>query len=237
MVFRSHGSFDGAVPEEQTAADDFAAPAAVLDAQRWPSCRTDKASLTKAEAGVYEVTTPPKAEVAAADAVEVADDACLPLGRTFAGSAVGEPAATTHRRATGNASAEATPTTEEAAIDINTGVITLASYASADAAAAALKSVSDAVTACASGLRWTADGEETKATKITKDTAPAAGEEAVAFTAVTPLAGVDTRWKAVVFRSGVTLAHFTFANAGSLVSGGDFAFPAELVTAQAEKLA
>ncbi|MGW2046679.1 hypothetical protein ACWCPF_16080 [Streptomyces sp. NPDC001858] len=91
-------------------------------------------------------------------------------------------------------------TTEEAALALNTGVITLASYASADAA-------------------------------------PAAGEEAVAFTAVAPLVGVDTRWKAVVFRSGATLAHFTFANAGSMVSGGDFAFPAELVTAQAKKLA
>ncbi|MEV1062940.1 hypothetical protein [Streptomyces sp. NPDC050263] len=183
------------------------------------------------------MTTPSEAEAAAADAVKVGDDACLPLGRTFAGAAVGDPAAAAHRRATGNARGEATPTTEETAIDINTGVITLASYASADAAAAALKSVGDAVTACAGGLGWTAGGEETKATKVTKDTAPAAGEGAVAFTAVTPLAGVDARWKAVVFRSGATLAHFTFANAGSMVSGGDFDFPTGLVTAQAEKLA
>ena len=62
-------------------------------------------------------------------------------------------------------------------------------------------------------------------------------QEAVAFTAVTPVDGVDPPWKVVVFRDGATLAHFTVANVAAMTSGEDFTFPTGLVTAQADKLA
>jgi hypothetical protein len=190
----------------------------------------ETAALVKADLTGYEVATPDKAEIAAADAVKVSGEECAPLGRALAGAAVGEPAATAHRRVTGAPS-------EEAPLDINTGVVTLASYASADEATAALKSVTDAVTACAGGFQWTAGGEQMDASKVTKGTAPTAGEEAVAFTAVTPVDGNDAPWKVVVFRDGATLAHFTVANVAAMTSGEDFTFPADLVTAQADKLA
>lgn len=194
----------------------------------------DKAALTKADATGYQVATPSKAETAAAEAVKVTGEGCEPLGRVMAGTAVGKSTATAYRRLTGNGGTGAS--SEAAALDINTGVVTLASYASADEAAAALKSVGDAVAACAGGFRWAAAGEKVSASKVTKGTAPKAGEEAVAFTAVTPVDGVDAPWKAVVFRDGATLAHFVVANATSMMSGKDFTFPAELVTAQAGKL-
>ncbi|MFJ9892641.1 hypothetical protein ACIQPR_04840 [Streptomyces sp. NPDC091280] len=54
---------------------------------------------------------------------------------------------------------------------------------------------------------------------------------------MTPVDGVSAPWKVVVFRKGATLAHFVVSNAGSMVSGKDFTFPADLVTAQAGKLA
>ncbi|KUL40873.1 hypothetical protein [Streptomyces regalis] len=197
----------------------------------------EKASLAKADLSGYQVATASKAETTAAKAVKVSGEECVPLGRAVAGTAVGEPAETTHRRVTGNSGTGGASSSESAALDINTGMVTLASYASADEAAAALKSVGDAVTACAGGFEWTAGGEKLEAGKVTKGTAPEAGEEAVAFTAVTPIDGVDAPWKVVVFRDGATLAHFTVANAGSMISGEDFTFPADLVTAQADKLA
>ncbi|MFJ8142617.1 hypothetical protein [Streptomyces sp. NPDC096013] len=195
----------------------------------------DKASLVKADVAGYEVKAATKAEVTAADAVKVTGAGCQPLGRAVAGAAVGEPDANVSRRVTGNG-ADAL-SAEEEAVDINVGMVTLASYASSDDAATALKSVGDAVAACAGGFEWTAGGELLKASKVARDKAPTAGEEAVAFSAVTPVDGVSAPWKVVVSRKGATLAHFVVSNAGSMVSGKDFTFPADLVTAQTGKLA
>ncbi|MFD7133483.1 hypothetical protein [Streptomyces sp. NPDC059894] len=227
-----------AAPQSTSSATASAAQesTAASAAEPLTAAELDKAALTKADATGYEVATPSKAEITAAEATTVTGEECLPLGRALAGTAVGEPAATAYRRVTGNG-ATAAASSEAAALDINTGMVTLASYASADEAAAALKSAADAVTTCSGGFQWTAGGEDLSATEVTQDTAPKAGEEAVAFTAVTPVDGVDTPWKVVVFRDGATLAHFTVANAAAMMSGEDFTFPADLVTAQAGKLA
>ncbi|MFE2062830.1 hypothetical protein ACFXDH_10535 [Streptomyces sp. NPDC059467] len=198
----------------------------------WTASLNAKASLAVADVKGYQVGTPGKAEAFAAEAVEVSGAECVPLGCAVAGAAVGKPAAVTHRRVTGDGGGG---TAEEAAVDINTGMVTLASYASADDAAAALKSVGEAVTPCGGGIDWTAGDEKLAVGKVVKHTAPQGGAEAVAFTAVTAVDGVDAPWKVVVFRQGATLAHFTVANAGSLVSGEDFAFPAALVSAQADR--
>jgi hypothetical protein len=195
----------------------------------------DKASLTKADLSGYQVSTASKADAAAMEAVEVSGEECEPLGRAVAGAAVGEPAATAQRRVTGGTGT--TSSSDAAALDLNTGMVTLASYASAEDATAALKSATDAVTACTGGFDWTVGGEKVQASKVTKGTAPEAGEEGVAFTVVTSLDGVDAPWKVVVFRDGATLAHFSVANTAAMISGKDFSFPADLVTAQADKLA
>ncbi|NEC87950.1 hypothetical protein [Streptomyces sp. SID12501] len=223
----SADSATGASPSA-SAAETSAAASAV---KPLTSGELESAALVKADLTGYEVSTPAKAEIVAADGVEVSGEECVPLGRAVAGTAVGKPAAATYRRVTGAAASG------EAALDINTGTVTLASYASAAEATAALKSVADAVTACAGGFQWTAGGEQLDVGKVTVGTAPKAGDEAVAFTAVTPLDGVDAPWKVVVFRDGATLAHFTVFNVGATTSGKDFTFPADLVTAQADKLA
>ncbi|WP_327695005.1 hypothetical protein [Streptomyces sp. NBC_00459] len=221
----SGDSVDADVSTSASAAETTAAASAV---KPLTSGELESAALAKADLTGYEVTTPVKAEITAADGVKVSGEECAPLGRAVAGTAVGEPAATTHRRVTGGSGA---------ALDINTGTVTLASYASVDEATAALKSVADAVTACAGGFQWTVGSEQLDASKVTEGTAPKAGEGAVAFTAVTPIDGVDAPWKVVVFRDGATLAHFTVANVAAMTSGEDFTFPADLVTAQAGKLA
>jgi methyl coenzyme M reductase subunit D len=224
------GGGDSAASDVSPSASAAEASAAVDAVKPLTSGELESAALVKADLTGYEVSTPAKAEITAADGVKVSGQECVPLGRAVAGTAVGEPAATAHRRVSGVASGEA-------ALDINTGTVTLASYASADEAAAALKSVADAVTACAGGFRWTVGAEQLDASKVTEGTAPKAGEEAVAFTAVTPVDGVNAPWKVVVFRDGATLAHFTVANVAAMTSGEDFTFPADLVTAQADKLA
>ncbi|WP_427920753.1 hypothetical protein [Streptomyces sp. cg40] len=222
---------DGADPSASAGAQTSTAAAAV---KPLTAAELGKAALAKADVAAYEVKEATKAEVAAADAVEVTGAGCEPLGRAVAGAAVGEPDAKVSRRVTGNG-ADAL-SAEEEAVDINVGMVALASYAGSDEAGAALKSVSDAVAACAGGFQWTAAGELLKASKVEEEKAPAAGDEAVAFSAVTPVDGVSAPWKVVVFRKGATLAHFVVSNTGSMVSGKDFTFPADLVTAQADKL-
>ncbi len=227
----SSDSGDSAATDVSASASAAETSAAASAAKSLTAAELETASLAKADLSGYEVSALGKADTAAIDAVEAGGEECVPLGRVMAGSAVGEPASATHRRVTGNGDSSA------GAADINTGVVTLASYASADEAAAALKSVGDEVTACADGFEWTVADEKQDAGKVTKTTAPEAGEEAVAFTAMTALDGVGVPWKAVVFRDGSTLAYFSVFNTNAMVSGTDFTFPADLVTAQADKLA
>ncbi|MFE2041769.1 hypothetical protein ACFXAZ_12700 [Streptomyces sp. NPDC059477] len=221
-------------------AGDSSAPAsasAVSDAKPLTAAELDAASLTKTDLAGYEFVEAPEADISVVEAVEVSDDPCLPVGRTVAGTTVGEADAAAYRRVTGGDSGGGS--SEEDFLNLNTGMVTLASYPSADAAAEALTSLGDAVAACAAGgFEVSVGGEELSVTKVTEDTAPEGGEEAVAFTAVTSVDGEDSPWKVLVFRDGATLAHFSLINAGAAVaSGEDFPFPADLVTAQADKLA
>ncbi|MFG2969187.1 hypothetical protein ACGFZS_38560 [Streptomyces sp. NPDC048288] len=190
----------------------------------------DEAALEKADLTGYVVSTPGDAEAAAVEQAKVTGAECAPLGRAVAGAAVGEPTATAYRRVTGKPAAGAS---SEKALDFDTGMVTLASYADAEAASAALKTVA----ACTGGFQLTLQGETQKATKVAADTAPKAGDEAVAYTVTIPAEGTDVPWKVVMFRSGATLAQFTVVNGASAISGKDFTFPADLVTAQAGKLA
>jgi hypothetical protein len=226
------GDSDSADPAAKTSSSATAGQGSdASGAKPLTAAELDKAALTAADADGYRVSTPKTAETTAAEKTKVTGEECEPLGRVMAGTAVSGSDATVYRRVTGTATSKA------AALDLNTGMITLASYPSADEAAAALKSVGDAVATCAGGFGWAVGGEKLSAGKVTKDTAPKAGEEAVAFTAVTEVEGVGAPYKAVVFRDGATLAHLVVANTASLVSGKDFTFPADLVTAQAGKLA
>ncbi|MET8827822.1 hypothetical protein ABZX40_19435 [Streptomyces sp. NPDC004610] len=204
--------------------------AVVEEATPLTPAELETASLTKADLDNYEVAEAPESDVSAAEAAKVTGEDCAPAGRTIAGAALGTADATTHRRFTGGA-ADASDY-----LNINTGMVTLASYPSAADAAAALKTLGDAVTACADGFEWTIGGEKLTATEVTEDTAPDAGDEAVAFTVVSPVEGVDAPWKGLVFREGATLAHYSLVNAAAVDSGKDAPFPAVLVTAQADKL-
>ncbi|WP_338897806.1 hypothetical protein WBG99_21250 [Streptomyces sp. TG1A-60] len=202
-----------------------------------------KASLAEGDVEGYGIKEPGAGDVAAQDDVSADDEACMPVAQAVAGVTPGEPPASTNRQAIAepdkSAVAEDADPEEvlEAAFDVSTTMVVLASYKSPEVAEAALKSVSDAVTTCAGGFQGTALGEKQKVTKVTEDTAPEAGDEAVAFSAMASVDGGEGPMKVVVFRTGSTLAQFTSVNLASLTSGKDFDFPADLVTAQADKLA
>ncbi|MEU9334998.1 hypothetical protein AB0D49_17790 [Streptomyces sp. NPDC048290] len=210
-----------------------AAPAA--DVKPLTAAELEKASLVTADLEGYKVVEAPDSDIRDVEAVKVTGEECTPVGRAVAGSALGEADAVTYRRVTGGDRGDGAGS-EADLMNMNTGMATLASYASADAAAEALKSLTGAIADCSGGFEWTVGSEKLTANKVTEDTAPDGGEEAVAFTVLATVEGVDAPWKAVVFRDGATLAHFTLVNVAAIGTGEDFTFPAALVTAQAQKL-
>jgi len=119
----------------------------------------------------------------------------------------------------------------EAAFLTTTTAVTLASYDSPDHARSVLKALRSALATCEGG--FSSFGVD----KVSTDTAPKAGDEAVAFT-VTP--GQDDAQvgptKTVVFRHGSILAQFGSEYPGATGPTDDFDFPTALVEAQAAKL-
>ncbi|WP_345048189.1 hypothetical protein [Streptomyces rameus] len=179
-----------------------------------------------------------------------ADDArCDPLLHALTGIAPGTPAAKTSRmatevkkRPTGGATSPdgmAGGGFEDAikrSMDLDVTVVTLASY-DGDGAERALKSVSDAVTACADGFSGEQDGEKGTFTKVTEERSAGTGDASVAFTA-TDDAGEDGAMPlhAQVVRHGNTLATYTTVNIGAGMAEKPYTVPAPVVRAQAAKL-
>jgi predicted small secreted protein len=201
----------------------------------------DAASLVRKDVKGYTVRKLGKGEMAARDKVGADNEDCAALSRALYGVALGEPAAATYRRVTTEPDEEAVMDADtdeelEAALVVTTNTVTLASYGGPEGAEAALKSLSEGITACAGGFQFTATDEERKVTKVAEFTAPEAGDEAIAFTATVRQGGGEGPVKVVVFRKGTTLAYITTINAASLLGGKDFDFPADIVDAQAAKL-
>ncbi|MFF5538424.1 hypothetical protein ACFY71_39240 [Streptomyces cinerochromogenes] len=176
-----------------------------------------------------------------------ADDAqCDPVLRAFTGIAPGSPAANTSKMATENKKA---PTPDASSLEdgkfedainesmnLDVTVVTLASY-DGDGAEQGLKSVSDAVKACAGGFSGEQDGEKGKFTKVSEEKSSGTGDASVAFTAVND-AGKDGSLPlhAEVVRHGNTLAVYTTINIGAMMSKKAYTVSAPVVKAQAAKL-
>jgi hypothetical protein len=81
-------------------------------------------------------------------------------------------------------------------------------------------------------------GAKQKITKVSADTAPKAGDDAVAFTAAVQQEGMPKSgpMKVAAFRTGTTVTYVSSVNPASLLKGGDFDFPTVLVETQARKL-
>ncbi|GAA3137386.1 hypothetical protein [Streptomyces echinatus] len=236
---------DGSKDSGDTSGKGAAKPAA----KALSAAELQKRIIARGEVPGYEVGSV-KGGIPAEREVKADDAKCDPLLHTLTGIAPGDPAANTSRMATEQKKKDPTdaPTSlddmtdgkfEDAikqSMDLDVTVVTLASY-EGDGAERALKSVSDAVKACASGFSGEQDGDKGKFTKVAEEKSAGTGEESVAFTATND-AGDDgvMPLHAEVVRHGSVLAIYTTVNIGAGMAKKPYAVPAAVVKAQAAKL-
>ncbi|WP_406008473.1 hypothetical protein OG440_21840 [Streptomyces sp. NBC_00637] len=163
------------------------------------------AALVSRDTNGFTVSTPDQGRK-----VKVTQDACAPLAYALSGTAVGKPATTVVRKATGEG-AEVT--------------VVLAEYPS-DQAQQAMDAIATAVDECAAGFRATVDGDEHKVGKVAPELAPEGVDQAMGVGATVTRSGKATPTKAVILRSGNAIAYLS----------GDPSIPATVLDAQLVKL-
>ncbi|OQR65893.1 hypothetical protein B6E66_00805 [Streptomyces maremycinicus] len=146
------------------------------------------AALVSRDTSGFTVSTPDGVRK-----VRVTQDACAPLAYALSGTAVGKPATTVVRKATGEG-AEVT--------------VVLAEYAS-DQAQQAMDAIATALDACGSGFTATADGDEHKVGKVAPEIAPEGVDQAMGVGATVTRSGKSTPTKAVILRSGNAIAYLS----------------------------
>lgn len=188
--------------------------------------------------------------------ITVVDEKCAPLAYVLTGFAPGDSTAYVNTMATpvaGDATASPSKdledmTEEEVDDALNSitdtlgGTITIVSLSSyeGEGAQKTMSSVSDAVESCAGGFQATAKGDTEKFTEVAAEKASGSGDESVAF-AVT--GGADSGGAVVhaeVVRHGGTVATYyslSLAAFGNDAKAKDYDIPADLIKAQAAKLA
>ncbi|MEV6613610.1 hypothetical protein AB0N31_06970 [Streptomyces sp. NPDC051051] len=142
--------------------------------------------------------------------VRVTENACAPLAQALSGTPVGKPVSTVVREASGGGA---------------TVTVVLAEYAS-DQAQTAMDAVGTALDECAAGFTATVDGVEHRLGKVAPELAPEGTDQAMGLGATVERAGGKTPAKAVILRSGDTVAYLS----------GTPSIPAALLDAQLVKL-
>ncbi|MGW0819716.1 hypothetical protein [Streptomyces sp. NPDC002845] len=219
---------------EATAAAEQSAPSESA-VEPLTAAELEKAALVQGDVEKYTISEPGKGQVPSQDDVTTDSEECSPLAQSLVGATVADPAATVYRQAISGL--DGSDTSVDAALNVTTTLVPLSSYADADAAGAALKSLDDAVGECAGGFEGTAAGVPQKITEVAQDSAaPEGWDEALAVKVKVEQDGEPGSLKLVVVRKGASLASFIAFNAAAVVSGDDFDFPTELVDAQLAKL-
>ncbi len=121
------------------------------------------------------------------------------------------------------------------AFNLTATYVGLSSY-EGDGAEKAFKAVSDGVKACSGGFGFTADGTNTKITKITSEKASGAGDESVAFAVDSGADGESGTFHTEVVRHGSTIATYYSVNFALMSSGKPYDVPAAVIDAQAAKV-
>lgn len=181
-----------------------------------------KAALTTAELPHYEIA--PMAGGDERGTEQPGDEACRPLTAVINGSPEPAPAATVFRTAMDK---------REEGRDDQTVVTEILTSHPKGGAEQLMRSVRDAVTACAGGFRTTSDDGPSTYTAVKQLPAPAAGQEALAYQVTGSIEGDAVPLVFHLVRTGSTVVTFYAAN---FLGGKSPEVPAELVTAQAAKL-
>lgn len=179
------------------------------------------------------------------------EDKCKPLVYVMSGVAPGDAAAETNTMATAEKSP--TDTASKSLEDLTSGeaedalaesmnvdvtIVTLSSY-DGGGAEETMKSVSDAIAACAGGFTAGSGGEEQKFTKVGEEQASGTGDESVAFSVTGEMedtGGQTATLQGEVVRHGSTIASYYTLNIGAMLTGAEYDIPAALIDAQAGKL-
>ncbi|MFH8800235.1 hypothetical protein ACH4F6_11660 [Streptomyces sp. NPDC017936] len=164
--------------------------------------------------------------------------ACDPLAWATAGLAPGDTNANASNSVSEDKASTATAQPEDIADAFNIAMtfVGLSSY-EGDGAEKAMKAVSDGVTACSGGYGLSAEGENSKVTKVVAEKGTGGGDEAVAFAEDVDMDGEGTAtFHTEVIRKGNTIATFYTVNFAALASGEATKIPAAVVQAQVAKL-
>ncbi|MGW0334639.1 hypothetical protein ACWD0J_22680 [Streptomyces sp. NPDC003011] len=225
---------------------DKSSATATTAAKTLSSAELEKLIITKADVDGYDVDSADTTDQFAKskDEVTVKDAACEPIAYVLTGFAPGDESSFVNRMASPAAEEITATETEdpagalEDALGATVTIVSLSSYED-DGAEKTMTAVSDAVEGCAGGFTASAPGQDTqKFTKVAAEKSAATGES-VAF-AVTGAVdgGGEATVHAEVVRHGSTVATYYSLSLAAL--GGKeikYTVPAEIVTAQAAKLA
>ncbi|MFI6487571.1 hypothetical protein [Streptomyces sp. NPDC050564] len=191
------------------------------------------------------------------DDVKVVDEKCAPIAYVVTGFAPGDSAAYVNRMATqevsASPSASSTKSMEDMtdeelddamksitdALGATVTIVSLSSY-EGDGAKETMSSVSDAIKGCASGFKATAKGDTQKFTKVEAEKASGSGDESLAFAVTGDAEGDKVVVHGEVVRHGSTVATYYTLSLAAFADGataGDYTIPAEIIKAQAAKLA
>ncbi|MDT0434355.1 MULTISPECIES: hypothetical protein [Streptomyces] len=206
----------------------------------------EKLIVATADVEGYDVKPAGAAQqiVPSKDALTVKDAACEPLAYVLTGFAPGDEKAFVNRVAT-QAAPTAAPSAGsdadlDAAKDLLGSTITIVSLSSydGDGAQRTMKAVKDAVSGCAGGFTFSAEGQEAQQfTKVAPGKPVGSGDESAAFTIDGKTDGGETTVNAEVVRHGSTVATYYALNLAALAGKkADTSIPEEIVTAQESKL-
>lgn len=227
------GGESGASAGGEVSASAASAPSA---SKARAAAQLDKLVLTGGDLKGFAVRKLKDVEVLSQHDVRTDEADCAVVGQAEWGVAMGEPVAIAQRRVDSGVDDDAiaaagSDAEMDAAFTMTSTTVTLASYGSPDRARALLTALREGIAACDGGL------SSLSVYEVIVDTAPTAGDEAVAFTV---RSGEDDDTvgptRAVVFRHGRVLAQFSTVNPAFSVSTDDFDVPAGLIEAQDAKL-
>lgn len=183
------------------------------------------------------------------DQETVTDAKCEPLAYVLTGFAPGDGESAYVNRMATKKSVEPTSTgtsdkdldaLENSLKDIMGSTMTIVSLSSYDGGGAqeTMKSVSDAVSGCASGFTVAAKGQDTqKFTKVTEEKSSGTGDESVAFEVTGKVEGDTQTVHGEVVRHGSTIAtYYSISLAALAGKQTKYDIPAEVIKAQAAKL-
>ncbi|GAA2936369.1 hypothetical protein ACFPN0_21345 [Kitasatospora cinereorecta] len=209
-------------PRDAPKTPQTTAPAPTGDGRTLTEAELADVALTTGELADYEVTPMQGDDERGTERSE--DAACRPLAGIINGSPEPAPAATVFRTVMD---------TSEEGQDDQTVVTEILTSHPQGGAEQLLRSVRDAVKACADGFRTTSDDGPSTYTEVEELPAPAAGQEALAYQVTGSLEGDEVPLVFHLVRTGSTVVTFYAAD---FLGGTTPQVPAALVTAQAAKL-